>query len=125
LRTLLTACLALAGCVAPPADEGVSAQPTVSDFARPAGSAASLPVGTVLSADPPMVRLSGPREQPEGVALVAREADLTPAALLRVVSRRGAIAQVAVVAGRLRPGLEVVEPSAALAAEASRLPAAP
>ncbi|MFN7340128.1 MAG: hypothetical protein ACK5VI_03490 [Opitutia bacterium] len=127
-RALLAACL-LAGCSAQPAfRRGAPApgpRPPSSDFSRAAGAAASRHAGTVLSAQPALVRLAQPdRPQPEGVLLVAREPDLRPAALLRVISRRGAVVQVAVERGAARAGLEVVEPSPALAAEAARLPAA-
>ncbi len=127
-RALLAACL-LAGCSAQPAfRRGAAASetpPPSSDFTRAAGAASSRHAGTVLSAQPALVRLAQPdRPQPEGVLLVAREPDLRPAALLRVIARRGTVVQVAVERGAARAGLEVVEPSPALAAEAARLPAA-
>jgi len=127
-RALLAACL-LSGCSAQPplprGDATVDAPPPARDFARADGAAASRLAGSVLATQPPLVRLAEPeRAQPEGALLVAREDDLRPAALLRVVSRRGAVVHVALERGALRPGLEVVEPSSALAAEAGRLPAA-
>lgn len=124
----LAAAFLLAACSTQPAFRRADAAdqaPAPSDFARPAGASASRPAGVVLSVDPPLVRLSEPgRAQPAGVALVARDADLRAVALLRVAGRRGSVAQVGVERGALRPGLEVVEPSPALAEEAGRLPPA-
>jgi len=127
-RALAAACL-LAGCSAQPAfRQGASPPeppPPPSDFAAAPGAAASRLSGLVLSSEPPLIRLLDPsRTQPEGVLLVARGPDLRPVALLRVASRRGAVVQVVVERGFLRAGLEVVEPSPALAAEAARLPEA-
>ena len=127
IRALAAACL-LAGCSTQPAfrrADPADPSPPPSDFARPAGASSSRPAGSVLSADPPLVRLTEPgRAQPEGVPLVARDAGLRPVALLRVAGRRGSVAQVRVERGSLRPGQEVVEPSPALAEEAGRLPPA-
>jgi hypothetical protein len=130
IRLLAASCL-LAGCAATPAFRRAGQEATApagasaADFARAAGAVANRRAGSVLSANPPLVRLDSPgREQPEGIALVARDARLRPAALLRAGARRGTVLWVRVERGALRPGLEVVEPSPALAEEAARLPAA-